>query len=61
MVVLQFILAAALAAAASIPTPYVLFEIIRYSTTKLPLWGRAHCYHRLRPLNTLLLALTPSN
>jgi len=46
---------------ASIPAPYVLLEIIRYSSTKLTSWSGAHCNHRLRSLNTLLLTLTASN
>ena len=61
MVVLKFVLVTALTAAAPITTPHVLLEVIRYSTPYLGTRHGTHCYHRLRPLNTLLLTLAASN
>jgi len=61
VVILEFILAPALAAAASIPVPYELLKIIRYAPTNLHSRSGTHYNHRLRSLNTLLLALITSN
>lgn len=61
MVVLKLMLVAAMTAAAPIPLPYVLLEIIGYGSPNLPTRNGPHCHHRLRPLDTLLLALATSN
>ena len=61
MIVLKFMPVTALAAAAFIPTPHVLLEVIRYSSPNLRTRHGTHCHHCLRPLNTLLLPLAASN
>jgi len=61
VVVLKFVLIAAVTAAASIPLPHVLLEVIWYSSPNLPTWRGAHGHHRLSPLDAPLFALTANN
>lgn len=61
VVKLKLILVTTMATAASIPTPHILLEVIGYSSPNLLARRGVHCDHRLRSLDTLLLALSTSH